>query len=332
MSENIKPLLPSIEQIASSYEKCYEKENRKVLSIILNSSIPKLRKWIVEYRLTYLNQEGKKEEEFLIGKKFSDQEKGNDSFRVLQYLWENGMGTDSSYTIIRPIAYYESCMMLLMTKASGESLKNCLNSDDNHIRLALLIASWLRKLHSMPVAELRETKRTRAEADITRFYQELTMMLPEKGERLKALYDGLLTTSQNPWAGKHVMLHGDFHLENLFVDNNQVTAIDFDHHFSGDAAWDVAYLTCQLQVLGFLKKGDFQFFKSFIHSFIETYLLYTSEQYRLEFFKRISLYRARSLFESLHYELCVLHSGNSEIGDVFLHECENLLKGVKFLE
>ncbi|MEH7385236.1 aminoglycoside phosphotransferase family protein [Bacillus sp. JJ1521] len=331
MSDNKQILLPSIEHIASAYEKCYEKENRKVQSIILNSTIPKLRKWIVEYRLSYLNQEGKEVEESLIGKRFSDHKKGNDSFRVLQYLWEYGMGMESSYTIIRPIAYFESCMLLLMTKAPGESLKECLYTDDNYIELASRIAFWLRKLHSMPVAELRETKRTRAEADITFFYQELAMLLPEKGERLKTLHDGLLSTSPNPWTGKYVMLHGDFHLENIFVDNTHVTAIDFDHHFSGDPAWDVAYLTCQLQVFGFLKKGDFQFFKSFIHSFIETYLHDTSKGYRSEFIKRISLYRARSFFESLHYELCVLHSGNSEIRDVFLNECENLLKGVNSL-
>ncbi|WP_163100528.1 phosphotransferase family protein [Peribacillus alkalitolerans] len=330
MSNNNNPSLPSMEEIAYVYDDCFRQENRQVLSVILTSSTAKLRKWILEYQVTYLNEEGKKEEEFLIGKIYSDQEKGIASYQVLKYLWANGMANEPAYTIIRPIAYIESYSFLLMSKAPGKALNDYLGESTENIQIASRVASWLKHLHDIPATMLREMKQTRGKVDLTRFYKDLALLLPEKENRLKALYISLQEESAKPWNVQPVMLHGDFHLKNLFVDEKHVTAIDFDHHFFGDPAWDVAYLSCQVQIRGILKEGNFYQYQPFVISFLETYLNDFPEHMKGEYYKRFYLYRARSLFESLHYELCVLNTGKLDIVDAFLGECELSLQGRGF--
>ncbi|MFK9094778.1 phosphotransferase family protein [Bacillus salipaludis] len=281
----------------------------------------------MEYIVTYLNQDGDMAEESLIGKVYSDPEKGWTCYQVLKYLWEHGMNTDSPNSVIRPVAYFEACPLLLMSKAPGRSLYELFNQDMDHHQIGSLIADWLKHLHSVPIAKLRKTTHTRAEVDVSRFYNDLSLLIPEKQERLKDLYNNILIKSVKPWNGQQVMLHGDFNLMNLFIEDEKVTAIDFDHHFLGDPAWDVAYLTCQIQLKGFLKKGNFNYFLPIVKSAIETYLSDYPEDIRLVFYNRFYLYRARSLFESLHYELCVLKTGKLDIVNAFLTECESALKG-----
>lgn len=327
MELNNNPSLPSNDQIAAAFETSYEQDNRKVLSVVCLSTTQKLRKWILEYLVTYLNQDGQKEEISLIGKVYSNQEKGKACFQALKYLWEHGMDSEQSNTVIRPIAYFELYPMLLMTKAPGKSLFELLDCDMGHSQLGPIIADWLKRLHSVPIAKLREIKHTRAEVDVTRFYNGLSLVLPEQHERIKDLYNNMLTKSVKPWTGYQVMLHGDCNLMNLFIEDKKVTAIDFDHHFLGDPAWDVAYLTCQIQLKGYLKERNFIHFLPLVKSFIKTYLSDYPEDNRIEFFRRFYLYRARSLFESLHYELCVLKTGKLDIVNAFLTECESALQG-----
>ena len=327
MELNKQPSIPSYDQIAAAYEKSYGKENRKVLSVVSISTTQKLRKWILEYLVTYLNQDGEKAEEFLIGKVYSNKEKGLACYNVLYYLGEHGMIAESTNTIIRPIYFFESSLFLLMTKAPGKSLYDLFESEFDHRAIGPRIAVWLKHLHSIPVERLRETKNTRAEVDVTRFYKELTTLLPEKHERIRDLFNNIVRNSVKLYTGQQVMLHGDCNLMNLFIDDKKVTAIDFDHHFLGDPAWDVAYLTCQIQLRGFSKKGNFIYFLSAIKSFVETYLSEYPEDIRVAFYNRFHLYRARSLFESLHYELCVLKTGRLDIVDAFLNECELAMEG-----
>jgi aminoglycoside phosphotransferase len=319
--------LPSNEAIISAYEDCYG-NSRKVLEVTLVSSIPKIQKLIAEYVVVYLNQDGELKEESVIGKMYSDSNKGDASFQFLQYLWENGFGTDPQYTIVRPIAYFDEWKMMIMSKSPGQPLDDWIHDPGvNNKQLAFLIAEWLTRVHSLPLTEVRQLERTRANADLNRLYEGLTELIPSGKEQLKSIYDDFVRISDQLKSDKTVLLHGDFHTENVFIDDQKVIAIDFDHHFAGDPAWDVAYMACQIQVSSFFKKGDFDYFKPMIEYFIDTYLDTNPAYSRQAFLDRISIYSARSLFESLHYELCVLKTGNFSIVPPFLEKCELYLQG-----
>jgi thiamine kinase-like enzyme len=320
--------IPPIEEIISVYHACYG-ASRRVLQAKLISTTTKIRKMILEYQIIYCNQAGERVEDKLIGKVYSDQKKGIESFQFLQYLWNNGFGADPQYTVVRPIAYLEQWRLMLMSKAPGRTLDDWIHDFDMDSRqLASLLADWLTRMHRIPLTVVREATRTRANADVNRFNKELSALLPqEHHSRLKSIHDEFILNSEELLTNQFVLLHGDFHTKNVFLHENQVIAIDFDHHFAGDAAWDVAYLACQIKVSGFFKKGDFNYFRGLITEFFERYLDNNPSRKQRDFLKRISLYSAQSLFESLHYEMCVLKTGNFAIVDPILSMCEHYLKG-----
>ncbi|WP_045521868.1 aminoglycoside phosphotransferase family protein [Neobacillus niacini] len=319
--------LPAIEDIISAYQDCYG-TSRQVLQAVLISYTPKIRKMILEYLVTFRNQDGELEEESLIGKVYSDQKKGIESYRFLQYLWNNGLGSDPQYTIVHPIAYLQKWRLMIMSKSPGKTLDDWIHDPNmNSKQLAFLISEWLTRMHEIPLTEIREATRTRANADMRRFYEDLTERIPKEKSRLKSIYDKFIKNSEKNRTDETVLLHGDFHTKNVFLHEENVIAIDFDHHFAGDPAWDVAYLACQIQVSGFFKKGNFDFFQPMIKYFIEKYFDAHPAYDKQSFLDRISLYSARSLFESLHYELCVLNTGKFTIIDPFLTKCELYLQG-----
>lgn len=215
-----------------------------------------------------------------------------------------------------------------MSKSPGKTLDDWIHDPNIDSRqLAFLIADWLTGMHGIPLTEVREAARTRANSDVKRFYEDLIERLPQQKAKLKSMYDKFIQNSDKSNTNEAVLLHGDFHTKNVFLHEQQVIAIDFDHHFAGDPAWDVAYLACQIQVSGFFKKGEFDYFQPMIKYFIDKYLDDHPGFDRKTFLDRICLYSARSLFESLHYELCVLNTGKFAIVEPFLSKCELYLQG-----
>lgn len=322
--------LPSIETIKLAYQNSYG-NSRTVLDVELISTTSKIRKMIIEYLVTYRNSKGEVRKESMIGKVYSDSYKGLTSFRFMQYLWKNGFEQDSQYTMVRPIAYLQTWKLMLMSKAPGKPMDELLHDPNVNLEeLGFHVTNWLTKMHSIPLTGVRKLPYTRADADVSRFYQDLIKNIPKYSGRLKDIHEGLIQRKEKLESIETVLLHGDFHTKNLFIHDKNVIAIDFDHHFAGDPAWDVAYLSCQIGLSGFFKKGDFEYFQPVIKDIIERYLLTHSSYNPDSFLERLFIYSARSLFESLHYELCVLNTGNDSIVEPFLNKCERHLQGNDF--
>jgi aminoglycoside phosphotransferase (APT) family kinase protein len=322
--------LPPIEQIISAYEASSSGESRQVLSCTLLSSTVKIRKSFLEYDVSFLNQHGVQGREVVIGKVYSDEEKGIAAYRLMQYVWNQGMNTDPYNRIVRPIAFLKEWRLLLMSKAPGRSLDSYIHEGNNGRQAGRLVANWLTKLHSIPPVEVQPIRRTRATADIGRFVRELEAAWPNKASEVRAIYDQLLENFKEPWRGEPVLLHGDFHPNNVFVDGLQVYGIDFDHYFAGDPAWDVTYLTCQMQISAYVKRGNFHDSDEIVMHTLSYYLNAHPAMDRKAFLERLHYYRARSLFESSHYELCVMKNSNLDTINVFLHECKQSLQGKGF--
>ncbi|WP_085993817.1 aminoglycoside phosphotransferase family protein [Oceanobacillus senegalensis] len=321
-----KERLPSNKVIRSAYENHY-KNGRQVIKVDLVSSTPKIRKMIAEYLVTYRTPTGEVKKESLIGKVYSNVQKGIDSYQFLKYLWENGFRSNPQFTVVRPIAYLKKWGLMIMSKSPGKTVDDWMYDPkvDNK-QLASLIAYWMSQMHAIPLTEIRKKSQTRANSDIRRFYEDLEKCIPKEQSRLRELYHHFMKESGRLNTDKEVLLHGDFHTKNVFMHKDQVIAIDFDHHFDGDPAWDVAYFACQIQVSSFIKKGDFDFFQPMVKHFITKYLELNPSYNRQAFLNRLALYSARSLFESLHYELCVLNTGKFHIVDAFLSKCEQYLQ------
>lgn len=312
--------LPALGELVTAYQSAFYDE-RTVISVTLVSRTEKMRKQIVEYLVRYQTQQGEVAEEALMGKVYSDAAKGKACYELMAYLWASGMCATPEHTIVQPLAYFPAQRMFLMAKAPGKTFQDVILAEDGEAEAASQIAILLSRLHALPANEIDQAKKPRLATDMTRFICELEQQVPDHADQLHAFYKQLMAKMANADPSQPVLLHGDFHPKNIFVDQGKVTAIDFDQYFIGDSAWDVAYLASQIQLSAFFKRADFHLFDPIVKKLIDTYLDACPSPKPESFLDRLHLYRARSLFESLHYEVCVCRTEKREIVPVFLAEC-----------
>lgn len=288
----------------------------------------RLRKWIIEYRILRCGPAGELREESVVGKSYAD-DRGVVAYRLLWHLWRHGLGAGSRYTIARPIAYLEPWRLLLMSRAPGRTLAANLLDPVHACRRAAEAATWLARLHVIPLPDPPPGGDPAREAGPGRFIRELGAAVPGQRARIVALGQ-LLAEGGAPRSSHVALLHGDLHPRNVFIDADRVTVIDFDHCTAGDPARDVAYLISQIQVAAFLRFGDFHRHDASARAALTTYLRKRPPLEPDAFLTRVARCRARWILESLHYELCVVHARRPEIVPAFLGEVERSLEGEIF--
>lgn len=294
----------------------------------------RIRKWIVEYRVVRCGPAGERREEWVLGKSYAD-DRGAVAFRLMRHLWRNGLGAGSRHTIARPIAYLEPWRFLLMSRAPGTTLAAHLQDPHHASRPAAEAAAWLARLHGVPLPDPPPVGDPAREAGAGRFIRELMAAVPPQGDRIAALGrqiadEGAVPSSHAPPSSRAVLLHGDFHPRNVFIDGDRVTAIDFDQCTTGDPARDVAYLIAQIQVDAFFRSGDFHRHDAPARAALATYLGRRPPPEPDAFLARVARWRTRWILESLHYELCVLRTRRPEIAPAFLGEAERAAAGEIF--
>jgi Ser/Thr protein kinase RdoA (MazF antagonist) len=112
---------------------------------------------------------------------------------------------------------------------------------------------------------------------------------------------------------------------NVFLaEHGRVTVIDFDTFSARERAADVAYFLAQAAIMGYLDKGSFNATSGVRSAFLAEY----QRSARCEFdAARLGLYIALAFLQSLHFETCILHTGNSSIVDPWLKSAEQCLEG-----
>jgi thiamine kinase-like enzyme len=321
---------PSLEEIRSIYE-TNTNNKRHVTKVELISILPRLQDTILEYLVTYV-QEGSIKKEAVIGKAYSQYEKGISSYHFLKFIWTNSFYDLKQFKVVRPIAFIPKQNFFLMSKAPGRKLEECLYDRTlDHIHIANQIAKWLTHMHNIPHTSFQVSTPKRTNPEINRYSHELIVLLPHEQSRVTSICQQLSKKLNSLLIDRAVLLHGDFHTRNIFFTPSQVVAIDFDHHFIGDPAWEIAYLICQIEISSYFKLGVFDAFSVMIQKIVATYLqanpFYDCDQ----FYDRLSFYRVCCYLESLHYELCVLKTGNQVIPEPFLHHCQTCLQGKNIL-
>jgi thiamine kinase-like enzyme len=317
---------PSLEEIRSIYE-MDTNNKRHVTKVELMSVLPRLQDTILEYLVTYV-QEGNIKKEAVIGKAYSQYEKGISSYHFLKFIWTNSFHDLQQFKVVRPIAFIPKQNLFLMSKAPGKKLEECLyDRTVDHTHIANQIAKWLHHMHNIPHTSFQARTSKRTNPKINRYFHELVVLLPHERSRLTSICQQLSQKIDSLPIDQTMLLHGDFHTRNIFLTPSQVVAIDFDHHFIGDPAWEIAYLICQIEISSYFKLGVFDAFYVMIQKMVSTYLqanpFYDCDQFN----DRISFYRVCCYLESLHYELCVLKTGNQVISEPFLDHCQTCLQG-----
>jgi len=131
-------------------------------------------------------------------------------------------------------------------------------------------------------------------------------LIPSDQEKVLERYDELMSYFRNLPMTKDSfgLIHQDVHHENLFIDGNKITVLDFDDCVYGHFILDIA------NALGFAiwEKSDDVTNEAFAKVFLEHFLKGYEEENHLEEFWIEQLPKALKLFEFIHYiAFCMDH-------------------------
>jgi Ser/Thr protein kinase RdoA (MazF antagonist) len=254
-----------------------------------------------------------------IGKIYGS-DRGKTHFEALQHLRSAGFCPPSSFTVVHPVVYLEEHCLLLQEKAPGRPLADVL-SDGNPVATKAVAeaALWLATLHSTFVDV--HARIDKVAANITRYVSELASVLPRESARLEGLMSRALSALLTPDLIL-VPTHGDFHSKNVYItEDGRVTLIDLDTFGRQEPAADVAYFLAQTAIIDHHRHGSFALSEQHRGGFLRCYESASPSVPR----DRIALHLGITFLQSLHYELCVLHTRNLAIVELWLRNIERFL-------
>jgi hypothetical protein len=279
----------------------------------------KLRKLIVEFEVKTEDGAGVTGRRYIAKGYHGD--RGRHAFDALSQLWQAGFRPPSTFTVVRPIAYIAERHLLVQEKAPGRPLADVLGSDPEAAADALVgTANWLAALHATAVHA--QSRLGHVRAAVGRYGRELMELLPQQAARIERLTACALAGLEPRCLAPQVPSHGDFHAKNVFIDDSgQVTALDLDTFGGQERAADVAYFLAQTAIRGYFHHGSFAITAWARQCFLRAYQEAAQPLPR----KRLALYLGMSFLQSLHYERCVLHTGNAAILEPWLGNSERCL-------
>ncbi|MBI4499375.1 MAG: phosphotransferase [Chloroflexi bacterium] len=276
----------------------------------------KLRKLIVEYRLRahHAAQTDAVEELPVIGKAYA-RDRGAYAYAVMAALHARGFSADRGCAVPRPLAYLPEWRVLLQGKALGVQLSSLLYHPDRGPAGAGQAARWLARLHQSALPE-ELAPRAEPRDGLEDYGRDLAAAYPGQRRSVQDLLTRLTDLLGEPSRETLVPTHGDYHPKNIFLDGPTVTVIDFDTFALGEPARDLGYFLAQCAIMAYHKRGSFAPALAPIQAFLEGYRAAGLDPD----LRRAARYVARAFFQSLHYELCVLHTGNHALIPVWLDQ------------
>lgn len=310
--------------------------DRWVVSIRLQDVRTKIRKLVLTYDVVYMDELGQRKSERIVAKAYYRGESGAEGFELMRQLWNVGMDASKRYTVVRPIAYISEPEILLMSLAPGQTFRAYLDQarESEVFSAAEAAGRWLATLHRLSLPLGKQLTMQDELTAVERYRYELNTAHPQKRAEITAISEVILSELGRLSECGELLIHGDYHPANILVESSgKVTVIDFDQARRGDPLWDVAYGAYQIQIAGFHRFGSFSAYDRFVAAFLQAYFHTVSTQRKHDeqawldsldskaIRHRLHLYRARALFESLHYELCVYRTGDTRLLEAYLTEC-----------
>lgn len=310
--------------------------DRWVISIRLQDVRTKIRKLVLTYDVVYMDELAQRRSERVVAKAYYRGESGAEGFELMRQLWNAGMDASKRYSVVRPIAYINESEIMLMALAPGQTFKAYLDQarEREAFSAAKAAGRWLAALHRLSLPLGKRLTMQDEIAAVQRYRDELNTAQPQKRAEITAISEVILSELRSLSEDRKLLIHGDYHPANIFIDSSgKVTVIDLDQARCGDPWWDVAYGAYQIQIAGYHRFGSFSAYDRFVAAFLQAYFHAMSTQRKHDaqawldsldseaVRHRLHLYRARALFESLHYELCVYRTGDTRLLEAYLTEC-----------
>jgi aminoglycoside phosphotransferase (APT) family kinase protein len=193
----------------------------------------------------------------------------------------------------------------MISKASGLELGKVLKKDDEDGMLesyVILAATWLAKLHSISNLTYRNIYSMQMEEEkLNEWSQHLGWLYPDFAKKIHNILSLILDTERSLDPKRFVIIHGDFNPNNIFVDGNDLTVIDFEDSYIFDPAKDLGYFLAKL--LQVKRKYSLSMNMDALQKhFLDKYAAgMSAAEMSTEHLERVDLYKARSHLGHLHH-------------------------------
>ncbi len=187
------------------------------------------------------------------GKTFGDEEAAQTLLQRFEYFWKLAQSHAAAPQVAQPLGWDRTTRTLWQAAAAGQPLMAVANSVDALADFER-IGRALAKLHvaALPAASVRSTTRSTTHwlGELQLRVQKISRALPDFAARARNLSTTLETaTLRLPWAGQ-TLIHGDFHPEQVWLNESRVVFFDFDEFALGNPMEDLAEFIVKLEQLG----------------------------------------------------------------------------------
>lgn len=225
-------------------------------------------------------------------------------YKTLHYL-KKYFSHSNSLGILQPIAYIAELGLFLAGEVKGTSLKDiALMGDDskNVVRYFGLAGKWLKHLHEFPYSEydfdfLRPKKTRNVEANSGK-KRSFESMMPEKRDEIMHLENTIKKTYKNlSEQSEMVLIHGDYHQDNIYCDGSDITVIDFEWSHIDVPEYDLAGFCSHMEIILMPNIPKLKF-ESYLQAFLDEYWGSTTSRGNSVQRKRFHIAMAMSYFRS----------------------------------
>ncbi|MBI5584541.1 MAG: aminoglycoside phosphotransferase family protein [Deltaproteobacteria bacterium] len=231
------------------------------------------------------------------GKRYSSPNEPS-AFRVTCRLREAGF-KDGPYQVVEHLAYITEHHLLVTRKAPGRPLMDFIGEQGpgvlEKVRRA---ARWLVRLHESPlrVGSPESLWGSLKLFPIVRRLAKLAAQKPADKDLLLDRIDRLFkkATAQTGAVPPVVQIHGSFHCEHIYLDDERVTVIDFDKSRQGNPAQDLAEFLSLWRRRTFKQAGSVTPAEESTRAFIEEYAAHLPDN-----LSDLAVYWAGAVFHDL---------------------------------
>ena len=211
-----------------------------------------------------------------------------------------GLPTAISYSTVIVDGKYASVFELLDSKSVSNEIGEDVSTLEDY---AARVAELLKQIHSTPIkaGELRDIKE-----DFLKRREAIRGYLEEdENQKLDKFFDGIIYQA--------TLIHGDFHTNNIMIQNGELILIDMDTLASGNPLFEMANIYCAYVAFGCIDKEYVEKFMGFSYdNCLKFYDLFIHHYYQDEYNEEIE--ESIKLLSYIRYFRHLLHrSDNSQV-------------------
>lgn len=292
---------------------------------------------VVEYKVYFLTKE-KKEKIIPIFCSAHSAEPRKNVYESLKFLWQNGFDdtNKNKLTVPKPLFYSKTFRGTFYVGVKGKNLYRLIEQGDlvEIEKTVLRAASWLAKLHSLPVGEAwnfnKDNSRIKtAKPGMKHIFEKVQSHYPDFYLKYRQAYEEVNKKEKEFLAktGKRWLVHGDAHPENIIrMNGGWIAMIDFNDLSLTDFARDLGSFMQQLEFKMIRHIGDKDFAQKMKNAFLDKYLKNAKIKLTDDLRARINNYYNWTLLRTVTYFLLKHHPMSDRAEELFntLHNKKQL--------